>query len=228
VTRRSEDELRAAFAAKAAEAPRADEMLRTVRRDVTKRPSRRRWLVPAAAVAAAAAVAVPLAVGLSSEHGGNAAQRGQAAAGSAASSGEKVPAPAAAGSGGGLCRPTDVTVAVRQTTTGATLTVTSRGAPCSLARVPQVVWPSSEYDARSQGAGLPPSDSATAPRGTLRGGATATATVTWAGRCPPSDDVVRVDWGAGPVQVRTTPATANCPMMGGGPPPHVGAFAGLS
>jgi hypothetical protein len=220
VTRRGEDELRAAFAAKAAEAPRADDVMRTVRREVTKQPSRRRWVVPAAVIVAAAAVAVPLA--LSGEHGGS-AQRGRAAAQSAAASGEKAPAPAAAGTAGALCHLGDVTVAVRQTTTGATLSVTSRGPACALARVPQVVWPSSLYSTAR-----PQSEPATGERGTLRAGTTATATVTWAGSCPPVGDVVRVDWGAGPVEVHTTPVPATCPMVGAGPPPHVGAFVGLS
>jgi hypothetical protein len=220
VTRRSEDELRAAFTAKAAEAPRADEVLRAVRRQVTKRPSRRRWLIPAAAIAVAATVAVPLAVALSSEHGGS-AQRGRAAAAqSAAGSGEKAPPPAA-GAAGGLCRPGDVTVAVRQTAAGATLTVTSRGCACLLARVPQVLWPGSGYAAQPQ------SEPATRERGVLPARATARATVRWAGRCPPSGDVIRVDWGAGPVEVHTTPVPSTC-ALASGPPPDVGAFSGLS
>lgn len=219
MTRRSEDELRAAFTAKAAEAPRADEVLRAVRRQVTKRPSRRRWLIPAAAIAVAATVAVPLAVALSSEHGGS-AQRGRAAAQSAAGSGEKAPPPAA-GAAGGLCRPGDVTVAVRQTAAGATLTVTSRGRACLLARVPQVLWPGSGYAAQPQ------SEPATRERGVLPARATARATVRWAGRCPPSGDVIRVDWGAGPVEVHTTPVPSTC-ALASGPPPDVGAFSGLS
>jgi hypothetical protein len=227
VTRRSEDELRAAFAAKAAEAPRADEVLRAVRREVTKRPSRRRWLIPAAAIAVAAAVAVPLAVALSSEHGGS-AQRGSAAAqsaarsaaGSAAGSSEKAPAPAGAAAGG-LCRPGDVSVVVRQNASGATLSVTSRGSGCLLARVPQVLWPGSGYAAQ------PPSESAGRERGFLPAGATARATIRWPGGCPPPGDVARVDWGAGPVEVHTAVAAAAC-VQAGGQPPHVGAFTGLS
>jgi len=44
---RGEDELRAAFTAKAAEAPRAEDVLRAVRREVYQPPARRRWLAPA-------------------------------------------------------------------------------------------------------------------------------------------------------------------------------------
>jgi len=70
---RSEDDLRAAFTAKADDAPAADQVLRAVRRAASRRPDRRRWLVPVIGVAAAAAVGVPLALAVS--HSSNTSSR---------------------------------------------------------------------------------------------------------------------------------------------------------
>ena len=251
MTGRSEDELRAAFAAKSDEAPRSDDVLRAVRRQVNARPrGRRGWLVPAVG-AAAVVTGVGLGIALSNGSGDSqkkvgSADHGQAAGGGTATgtvtgplSGTEPKAasqpsasrrvPGAAGDGG-LCRPSDVTVTVRRDVAGATLTVTSHGATCQLDRVPHLQWDGAgqTYDAQ------PPTDSAgkaapTLPPGVLSAGATATATVQWAGPCgEPIDDVVRVDWGAGPVEVHAAGAAplscASTPVA----PPRVGGFTGLS
>ena len=87
---RSEDELRAAFTAKATEAPRAEDVLRAVRREVYQPPVRRRWLAPAVAAVVIAAIGVPLGIGLS--HGNNTSEK---KAGNAAlnASGARFPSP---------------------------------------------------------------------------------------------------------------------------------------
>jgi hypothetical protein len=212
---RSEDELRAAFQQKAAEAPPAADVLRAVRaREAAPRVRRRRWLVPALAGAVAIAVGVPLGIALShqpssqTKKNAGAAQhetspvvpRGgeSRAAGRAEPTAELAHAP--------ICRPTDVTVSVQQ---GA-LRITSRGVTCQLARVPSV----------QSGATVPaPAGS----YGTLTPGATATAPLRWTGSCGTSTGgVIRIDWGAGPVEVHAAAVPeASCA------PPSVGPLDGL-
>lgn len=251
---RSEDDLRAAFQAKAADAPRADDVLRAVRRETFRPPRRRAWLVPAAAVAVVAAIGVPLGIGLS--HGGETKKAGPAAAGSlghtssapqgrsaggaaensaggAASADASANASvgsrpnAAEAAGAAPCRPDQVTVAVRRGVDEATLSVTSRSAACALDRVPLVQW----TDAHRTYAAAPGPSAEQVPgqpapaTGVLAAKATATAALSWTGDCTgPSGDVVRVDWGAGPVEVHAG-ATSGCAGLGG---LRVGAFTGLS
>jgi hypothetical protein len=246
MSRRGEDELRAAFAAKATEAPPADDVLRAVRREVYTAPRRPRWLVPAVAAAAAVAVGVPLGLGLSGSDSGStkgAGDHAERAPGQSGTFGErsgtsagpgaaKVPsAPAAAGAdaASAVCRPSDVTVTVRRDTAGATLTVTSRGAACRLDRVPQVQW-ADDGAYRS----TPESDSGGKPRsadqlGVLPGGATATATVRSTGPCgEPAGDLVRVDWGSGPVEAHAGAGAQRSCAQPSTQVLRVSAFAGLS
>jgi hypothetical protein len=213
---RSEDELRAAFQQKAAEAPRAADVLRAVRaREAAPRARRRRWLVPALAGAAAVAVGVPLGIALShpsstgthksaagAQHGTAAAVSPSRAEGSAGGPG----APEATSVA--ICRPADVTVRLQ----GATLIVTSRGVACELARVPAV------------GVAGRPMPKPARRFGVLAGGATATATVRGEGRCAASGGLLQVDWGAGPVQIPGTTTLPSCLQVG---TLQASAFTGL-
>jgi hypothetical protein len=214
---RSEDELRAAFQQKAAEAPRAADVLRAVRaREAAPRARRRRWLVPALAGAAAVAVGVPLGIALShpsstgtKKGAGGALQETAAAvspsrAGGSAGGGQAPQRATAAA----ICRPADVTVRLQ----GATLIVTSRGVACELARVPAV------------GVAGRPMPKPARRFGVLAGGATATATVRGEGRCAASGGLLQVDWGAGPVQIPGTTTLPSCLQVG---TLQASAFTGL-
>jgi hypothetical protein len=212
---RSEDELRAAFQQKAAEAPPAADVLRAVRaREAAPRVRRRRWLVPAVAGAAAIAVGVPLGIALShqpstgtkksaggAQHEASPAlPRGgeSRAASRGAATAELARAP--------ICRPTDVTISVQPDS----LRITSRGVTCQLARVPSV----------QSGATVP---APTGSYGTLTPGATATAPLRWTGSCgAATGGVIRIDWGAGPVEVHVAGVPeAFCA------PPSLGPLDGL-
>jgi len=237
---RGEDELRAAFTAKAAEAPRAEDVLRAVRRAVYQPPARRRWLAPAVAAAVVAAVGVPLGIGLS--HGSNTSEKkaGDAAvsAGSAPAGGSVGTAPRAASLADSVCRPDDVTVTVRRDATGAaTLTVTSRGTACRLDRVPRVQWidNGTAVDAQPESAVPGPSDpsvpsaKAAGQLGVLPAGSSATATVRWAGACgQTAGDVVRIDWGAGTVEAHAGAESHRTCSQETNPVLRVSAFTGLS
>jgi len=236
VSGRSEDDLRAAFAAKATEAPAASDVARAVNQAVHQGRRRRRpgWLVPAVAAAAAVAVGVPLGIALTS--GGNsshekaapaASAQTYAASGSAAASDSARRAtpqlPGLGGAGSATCGPSDVTVTIRRSGTGATLTVTSRGKPCELDRLPTVQWPAG---ATSSTASRPAPKAAT---GLLAAGASATAVVQSAAACVLPGDVVDVDWGAGPVEVRVEGVSAGTSCsQAGAESVQVGEFDGLS
>jgi hypothetical protein len=212
---RSEDELRAAFHQKAADAPHAVDVLRAVRaREATPPVRRRRWLMPALAGAAAIAVGVPLGIALShsSNHvtkksaGGAQHQTPLAGPRSVPSPAERGGAASAEAAAAAICRPADVTVSVQPTS----LRITSRGVSCRLARVPSV----------QSGATVP------APArsfGTLPPGGTATAPLRWTSSCRAgTGEVIRIDWGAGPVEVHPAHVPeAFCA------PSSVGPFAGL-
>ncbi|HEY7050123.1 MAG TPA: hypothetical protein VH373_23115 [Jatrophihabitantaceae bacterium] len=243
---RSEDDLRAAFAAKATEAPAASDVARAVNQAVHQGRRRRRpaWLVPAVTAAAAVAVGVPLAITLT--HGGNSSKEkaGGPVAPALPSAGRSslaaAPPPGSARSltpqlpaeGGGTvqatCRPTEVTVNLRRAGTGATLTVTSRGPVCRLDRRPAVQWPAGGPTSgpATSATGQPVPKPAT---GLLASGATATAAVRSTAGCMLTGDLVRVDWGAGPVEVRATGASAGptCTQVGADSV-QVGEFSGLS
>ncbi|HZE49098.1 MAG TPA: hypothetical protein VE074_06005 [Jatrophihabitantaceae bacterium] len=235
---RSEDDLRAAFTAKADDAPAADQVLRAVRRAASRRPDRRRWLVPVIGVAAAAAVGVPLALAVS--HSSNTSSRKagsgnlQTAAGGRAAGSANDSSAGAAGSAAAkpnapgpnpsaLCSPDDVSVSVRREAGEGALLVTSRGPACRMARVPSLSWPSGSTTFGTQ------SDDSQEKRnpanfGVLPVHGFATARVRWHGCGLPSGMVVYVDWGNGPVKVTvaaapspagcaTTPTPSNQPLV---------------
>lgn len=212
---RSEDELRAAFQQKAAEAPPAADVVRAVRAREAAPQVRRRWLVPAIAGAVAVAVGVPLGIALS--HPSGSGTKYNAGARHAESS---APSP---GTAGGLARPeapnaasipicgqADVVVRIQSES----LQITSQGTSCLLARVPSVQI------------GATPA----APAhvfGTLAPHATATAPLHWAAGCAgPAPGVLRVDWGAGPVAVHVA-ATPGRVCSQPSPTPSAGPFTGL-
>ncbi len=185
--RRSEDDLRAAFAAKATQAPKAEDVLRAVRRATRPRPSRLRWLLPAVGAAAAVAVAVPIALSVSHSNTGSAKQN--AAAGGAADASKEAgrqaapSAPGAMSANNGVCRPDQVRAAVTVRRDAgverATLTVTAL-ADCRIARVPRVTWNGATASAavpapaagNSQPSSGAPDKAATNPYGRLAAGAT--------------------------------------------------------
>ena len=203
---RSEDELRAAFQQKAAEAPQAADVLRAVRAREAAPRARRRWLMPAVAGAMAIAVGVPLGIALShstnteTKKSAGGAQPERAAAGGrgAQSSG----AGGGQGSGGAraepgpnqalvlpTCRRADVTVSVQSDA----LRITSHGTPCQLARVPSMRTGATPGSMPRPAAGT---------FGTLVPGVTASAPLRWTGSCgAPTAGVIRIDWGDGPVDV---------------------------
>lgn len=212
---RSEDELRAAFQHKAADAPPAADVLHAVRaREAGPPVRRRRWLMPALAGAAAIAVGVPLGIALSQSS--NPVTKKSAGGGAQHQTPLAVPRslPSAAEGGGqasaaeasAICRPADVTVSVQPTS----LRITSRGVSCRLARIPSVQSGATmSTPARSFGT-LPP-------------GGTAIAPLRWTTSCRAgTGGVIRIDWGAGPVEVHP----AGVPE-GFCAPPSVGSFAGL-
>ena len=245
--RRSEDDLRAAFAAKATQAPKAEDVLRAVRRSTRPRPSRLRWLLPAVGAAAAVAVAVPIALSVSHSNTGSAKQN--AAAGGAADASKEAgrqaapSAPGAMSAANGVCRPDQVRAAVTVRRDAgverATLTVTAL-ADCRIARVPRVTWNGATVgaaapDVTAPGAsGAPatsgaPANAATSPYGRLVAGATATATIAATDPCSArSGDAVRVDWGAGQVDLHATGAAPRCEAPARPAELHVGPFSGLS
>jgi len=244
--RRSEDDLRAAFAAKATQAPKAEDVLRAVRRATRPRPSKLRWLLPAVAAAAAVAVAVPIALSVSDSNVGSTRHAPNAAAGagldaSKEASQQAAPsAPAAMSADNGVCRPDQVRAAVTVRRDAgverATLTVTAL-ADCKIARIPRVTWngatvpaavpaPAAGDTQRSSGA---PSEATTDPYGRLAAGATATATIAATDQCSArAGDAVRVDWGAGEVELHATGAAPRCEASAQPAKLNIGPFRGLS
>ncbi|HEY2982702.1 MAG TPA: hypothetical protein VGJ38_01030 [Jatrophihabitantaceae bacterium] len=244
--RRSEDDLRAAFAAKATQAPKAEDVLRAVRRATRPRPSRLRWLLPAVAAAAAVAIAVPIALSVSDSTGGpsrkapaNAAAGGGVDASKEARGAASPSAPAAM-SANGVCRPDQVRAAVTVRRDAgverATLTVTAL-ADCRIARVPRVTWngatvlaavPAPTYGDTQHRSGAS-SEASTDPYGRLAAGATATATIHAADQCSTrSGDTVRVDWGAGEVELHATGVAPRCEAAAQPAKLNIGPFSGLS
>lgn len=241
---RSENDLRAAFAARAADAPQAEDVLRAVARaEQSVRPRGRRtwvrWLVPAVAVAAAVAIAVPLALGANGPGRTKAGARSgatapsQAAAGLGGSAaGSVAPESRAAGAALAVCRPDQVRAVLTAHGNGATLTLTAGSTSCTVARVPVVVWPAQpprEPGAARSGARAPEAERPGPGYGILHEGGTASATIGWAGPCAsPVGRTVQIDWGAGLVTVQVSgPSSAAC-AGSSGIPPRVGAFTGLS
>jgi hypothetical protein len=210
---RDEDELRSAFQQKAAEAPHAADVLPAVRQREAAPPTRRRrWLVPAVAGAAAIAVGVPLGIALSHSPSSETKSAGGAQAETAAPAQRRAESPAAGGQAvpegtpAPICRPNDVTISVQPDA----LRITSRGVACRLARNP------------SMQVGATPAAVPTASPGdfgTLAPGSTATALLRWTGSCATgSGEVIRIDWGAGPVEVPADGVTeAACAAASVGP-----------
>jgi hypothetical protein len=247
--RRSEDDLRAAFAAKATQVPEAEDVLRAVRRATRPRPSRLRWLLPAVAAAAAVAVAVPIALSVNDSSSGPSKKAPARAAGGAGldtttyAKGEAAPsAPAAMSAASGVCRPDQVRAAVTVRRDAgvehATLTVTAL-ADCRIARVPRVTWNGAPVptavpgvtapDASAQATSGAPGGAPTNPYGRLAAGTTATATIYAAGQCSTaSGDTVRVDWGAGEVELHATGAAPRCEAPAQSAKLNIGPFSGLS
>jgi hypothetical protein len=246
--RYTEDDLRAAFIARAGDAPHAADVLRAVRH--AKRPRRRRvrWLVPAVAAAAVAAIAVPLALNANDTGNKHGAEKAAApsvnassgrtafdtqssagagtAAGNSAAGSARPPAPAQAAA---LCRPGDVMATLTVTdATHAVLVLTARGKTCSISRVPTLRWAS--VPAR-------PEAVSTKASASLPGGAdlgrladqVATAQVRWTGACAaPTRKTVQVNWGAGLVDVPVTETdSASCTSAGKPTGLTIGAFQGL-
>jgi hypothetical protein len=198
---RDEDELRAAFQQKAAEAPRTADVMRAVRAREAAPPARRRhWLMPAVAGATAIAIGVPLAIALSHSSSSEKKSAG-AASGETAAAGARGAESSRAGAGAPnapeataahICSRADVTVSLQ----GDTLRIRSGGVACRIARVPSVQ------------AGATPGTTAAAPApefGTLLPHTTATAALRWNGSCATrTSGVIRIDWGAGPVEVHAS------------------------
>lgn len=246
---RTEADLRAAFAAKATEAPNAADVLRAVRR-AERRPGPRRWLLPATAVLAAAAVAAAIPLMLTGGDSNTKAERGAAQPAAGAGGAKSAPggatsdqassrvnqAPATQfATAGSVCRADQVTTHVivghQAGALRATLTVTARTATCTLSRVPQVIWDGAVVKAAAE-----PSTTAggSAPQrkvtdfGQLPAGATATAVIAATNPCDVgAGDTVTVNWGAGPVTVKATGAV-QCVAADSTPGLSVGPFAGLS
>jgi len=143
----------------------------------------------------------------------------------------------------GVCRPDQVRAAVTVRRDAgverATLTVTAL-ADCRIARVPRVTWNGATVraavpDVTAPGAGGTQSGSG-APRtamanqyGRLAAGATATATIQDGGPCSEGfGDAVRVDWGAGEVELHATGAAPRCEAPAQSAKLNVGPFSGLS
>jgi hypothetical protein len=249
--RRSEEDLRAAFAAKATQAPKAEDVLRAVRRATRPRPSKLRWLLPAVAAAAAVAVAVPIALNVSDSNGGPSKKAPARAAGGAgldtskkARSQAAPSAPGAMSADNGVCRPDQVRAAVTVRRDAgverATLTVTAL-ADCRIARVPRVTWNGAIVraavpDVTAPGAsgaqspsGLAPSEATTDSYGRLAAGATAAATIEATDQCSArAGDAVRVDWGAGEVELHATGAAPRCEASAQSAKLNIGPFSGLS
>lgn len=245
--RHTEDDLRAAFTAKATEAPKAEDVLRAVRKAEPPRRSRLRWLVPAVAAAAAVAVAVPLALnttGSSKKSADNNLNLPAPAAGGAQSSAgafsseaskraegqqpaSKAPAPAQAETSG-ICRPQDVTATLTVTGAGqASLVIVTHAQACSVRRIPSLRWESAlaQPTGGSVASSLP-----SGPSGRLSSGASATALVQWDGACaPPSGGPALVNWGAGDVEVPVSDTSpAKCAPADKAANLRIGAFTGLS
>jgi len=236
---RSEDDLRAAFTAKADDAPAADQVLRAIRRAESRRPDRRRWLAPVIGGAVAAAVGVPLALAIShssnssskkadSGNGPGSVAQGTAGAGGAAAPGAgsadegssgassaaakpRAPGPNPSAASLALCGPDDVSVSLRREAGAGALLVTSRGPACRMARVPSLQWPSGSTTFGTQ------QDSThgqpgPANFGVLPADGSASAAVQWTGCGLPDGTVVYVDWGNGsvPVHVAAAPSPAGC------------------
>lgn len=237
---RSEDDLRAAFAAKAGDAPRAEDVLRAVARaERAARPRGRRtwlrWLVPAVTVAAAAAVAVPLALsgsGSGSEKAGSASVASASAQTSAGGAGAQAPQARSQGAAAAVCRPDQVRAAITVHGNDATLTLTSGATACTVARVPVLMRPApvaQQPGSAGSGASAPEAERPAPSYGILRQGTTASAPVRWGGPCAaPAGGSVLVNWGAGPVTVPVRGLTSGACIGSSATPPRVGAFAGLS
>ncbi len=235
-TRRTEDDLRAAFTLAAQDAPSTQDVLgrlatseRPAGRAVRRSRDRSWW--PIAAVAAVVlAVAVP--VGFAVSNGGNSSKSSSSIAGGAdlakapaASSGSAAggpmnlspvaPVPPVVASGGPLCQLTDVALTFTWTSTGSGLkgALTAHnisGIACDLAVKP-AIYPLGTNRVRLEVTNVVTAEGYAGPTDLLPN-ANASSTITWNSWCgSPADNGVQVDWGAGPVTVTVQgPTTPSC------------------
>ncbi len=235
---RSENDLREAFTTRAADAPDARDVLAAVQAAVRepRRRTARRWLKPLAAAAAVACVGAAIGVPIALRAGGSGASSssGERAGPATALVPSQGPAPlnnagSAAGEGGDLCRPDQVTLALRWQGSGGVLTATNHSpAPCDL-RVRPVLR---AYQASGAQAGVDAPANTEPARGPsqLRPGASATANLSWVG-CAPAYVTIRASWGTGEAPVTQQgrlPRSSACAEPSGAGYLSAGWFTGLS
>ncbi len=199
--RRSEDDLRAAFAAKATQAPKAEDVLRAVRRATRPRPSKLRWLLPAVAAAAAAPAAMSANNGVCRP--------------------DQVRAAVTVRRDAGVERATLTVTALADCRIARVPRVTWNGATVGAVPAP-------DAGGTRSGSGAP--RTATADRyGLLAAGATATAIIAATDPCSArAGDAVQVDWGAGEVELHATGAAPRCEAPAQPARLNIGPFRGLS
>ena len=249
--RRTEADLRAAFALAAQDAPSTQDVLARLDASEQPRPQsgrRRSWWPIAAVAAAVVVIAVPIGVAISHGGGsnghssslsfGSAEAKGAAPAQSSASAAGSdiggpvngtpyvVPAvPTPAPSAGRVCTPADLTLALAWTKDGARLTGVVTATNHTSAACDLAVKPSI-YPLDSQGNRLPVSNVVTAEGyagpSRLMPGASATSTVTWSNWCGTrASATTQIDWGTAIATVVATGPTA--PACSTGAPNTIGS-----
>jgi hypothetical protein len=237
---RTEDDLRAAFALAAQEAPATDGVLARLRAaehppvTAARRSRFPRWAPIAAAAAVVIAVGVPIAIvqaggssktsSASSSGSAKFSAPSAAASGAAGDSAVSGPAHSAPGlvspnekapSAGVVCQPGDVALALTWTATSSGLqgTVTARNTSsiaCDLAVKPSV-YPLDAKRVRLPVQNIMSAEGYAGPSRLLPN-ATASSTITWPSWCgAKADSGAQIDWGVGPVTVTVTgPTTPSC------------------
>jgi hypothetical protein len=208
---RTENDLRAAFAAKAEEAPRADAVRRAVARRYADRRARRHWTLSMATLTAVVVVAAAGCFALI-RYGGDSMKSGSSA-GSGGGLSQKAPAVSgAAGAAEPVCRPADLALSLgwRRAATGlvGTVTAVNHGrTACDLAVRP-TVRPISAAGTVLAVATLNPAGRPAGARQLLPD-ARASAAISWPAWCgPPAGHLAQIGWNGHFVQVRVTgPAT---------------------
>jgi Protein of unknown function (DUF4232) len=223
---RTEKDLRAAFAAKAEEAPRAEAVRRAAARRHADRRGRRHWRLQMATLTTVVLVVAAGCFALirygntngeksSSSGGGGAGYGGALTSSSASAKGNSV----ADAASGPVCRPAQLTLSLtwRRAATGLVGTVTAvnhGNAGCNLAVRP-VVRPLSPAGTVLPVATADSAQQPAVPQG-LFPGLRANATVTWPAWCGASaGQLAEIGWNGQFVQVRVTGA-ATTPTCGHG------------